>query len=282
MATNASKPTISIIIPVYNTERYLEKCLSSVVNQTYQNLEVIVINDGSTDSSSDIIKTFSKKDSRIKVINQENRGQSSARNAGLRKASSKYIAFIDSDDEISPEFISKLLEPYQKTPKTSLTICGFERRYLKTNQTENLFLNPASPKKQSDTNKSYVLRLITIDGRLYSVNNKLFIADIAKKLSFDVARDFAEDTKFVLDYLKKTNYELSFVLSPLYIYNFGSENSTINKSATKWINWQKSYQDIKNWLGKNPTPKEIFWSKMILLRWRISYHRSKARSKKSA
>ena len=170
---------------------------------------------------------------------------------------------------------------YQKGKDISLTVCGFSRKFLKTKQTENMFLAPASPFKKNDTKKSYILRLLTLDGRLYSVDNKLFISTIAKKLHFDTSRNFAEDTKFVLDYLKQTNCKISFILEPLYTYNFGSETSTVNKSATKWANWQKSYQDLKTWSGKTLTSKEKFWLKIILLRWRISHLRSKARAKKS-
>lgn len=94
------KPKISIIIPVYNVENYLNQCLESVVNQTYQNLEIIVINDGSTDNSAKICDEFAYKDNRIIVIHKENGGISSARNIGIEKSSGEYIMFLDSDDWI--------------------------------------------------------------------------------------------------------------------------------------------------------------------------------------
>ncbi|MBR0467933.1 glycosyltransferase [Candidatus Saccharibacteria bacterium] len=276
-----NKPLISIIIPIYNAAKYLPYCLDSVIGQTYQNLEIILVDDGSTDNSYQIAKNYAKKDSRIKLTHQKNQGLSGARNTGIAKSTGTYLAFVDSDDEIGPGFAKKLLNPYQKNKDISLTVCGFSRKFLKTKQTENMFLAPASPFKKTDTKKSYILRLLALDGRLYSVDNKLFISTIAKKLHFDTSRNFAEDTKFVLDYLKQTNCKISFILEPLYIYNFGSETSTVNKSATKWANWQKSYQDLKTWAGKSPTAKEKFWLKVILLRWRISFQRSKARARKS-
>ena len=92
---------ISVIVPIYNSEKYLEDCLQSIVNQTYTNLEIILINDGSSDSSHTICSDFEVKDDRIIVLKQENKGQAAARNLGLKVASGDFIAFIDSDDSIS-------------------------------------------------------------------------------------------------------------------------------------------------------------------------------------
>ena len=276
-----NNPLVSIIIPIYNTKKYFKTCLDSVINQTYQNLEIILVDDGSTDDSGKIADDYAKKDKRIKVIHQKNQGQSTARNVGLKKATGNYISFVDSDDELNKNFIKELLQLYQKNPKTSLTSCGFLRKYLNTKQKEILYIKPSSKKIPKESPKAYILRLLAIDGRLYSSVNKLYRADIAKTLKFDQTLNFAEDTKFVLDYLQKTNKEISFILKPLYIYNFGSENSTINKSSLKWQNWQTSYQNLKNWVGPNPTIKEKFWLKIILLRWHISYRRSKIRAKNS-
>ena len=91
---------ITIIIPVYNSESYLEECLDSVIKQDYSNLEIILVNDGSTDKSIEICIKYSQIDSRIVVINSINKGVSSARNIGLKNANGKYVIFVDSDDEI--------------------------------------------------------------------------------------------------------------------------------------------------------------------------------------
>ena len=104
---------LSVIIPVYNVEPYLEQCLDSVVNQTYKNLEIICINDGSTDNSLKILEKYQKKDKRIKVINQKNKGVSVARNAGLDVATGEYIAFVDSDDYLE-------LNAYEESMKVML------------------------------------------------------------------------------------------------------------------------------------------------------------------
>jgi len=91
---------VSIIVPVYNVELYLEECLYSIINQTFEDIEIILINDGSTDHSLEIMEKFAKKDNRIKIISQKNKGVSEARNAGILIASGDYILFVDSDDVI--------------------------------------------------------------------------------------------------------------------------------------------------------------------------------------
>ena len=91
---------VSVIIPVYNIEKYLKKCLDSVTNQTFSDIEIICVNDGSTDNSLSILEEYAKKDNRIKIINKENGGLSSAWNAGLNEVSSEYVTFVDGDDWI--------------------------------------------------------------------------------------------------------------------------------------------------------------------------------------
>lgn len=114
---------ISVIIPIFNAEKYISKCLESVVNQNFKHLEIICINDGSTDNSLKIIKNFAKKDKRIKIFNTENNGQGSARNLGLKKAKGKYISFIDADDWISKDAYKIL---YNKSEKFDLDILFFQ------------------------------------------------------------------------------------------------------------------------------------------------------------
>lgn len=99
---------ISVIIPVYNVEEYISECIESVIAQSYNNLEIILVNDGSTDSSGESCDRYAAKDSRIRVIHKENGGQSSARNAGLEVASGEWIVFVDSDDVVHKELITML------------------------------------------------------------------------------------------------------------------------------------------------------------------------------
>ena len=93
-------PKISVIVPIFNVEKYLKECLESIINQTFKDIEIICINDGSTDNSLDILNQYAEKDNRIKVITQSNQGLSAARNTGIKYANGEYISFIDSDDYI--------------------------------------------------------------------------------------------------------------------------------------------------------------------------------------
>jgi len=276
MKTN---PLVSIIIPVYNTAKYLSNCLNSIINQSYCNLEIIIIDDGSTDDSYKIAKKYASKDSRIKLVHQKNSGQSTARNHGIKLATGKYISFIDSDDLITKDFIEKLLKPFG-AKDTILSVCGIHYKRLRQASASDVYTAPIRNRHKSESRKAYILYLLAIDGRMYSSVNKLYKANIIKSLSFDKNLNFAEDTKFVLDYLDQTQGKISFILEPLYIYNYGTETSTMSSTATVWQNWQTAYDNLKTWLGPSPTAKEKFWLHLVRLRWRISCVRSKRRAKR--
>ncbi len=296
---------ISVIIPIYNTEKYLPTCLDSVLSQTHKNFELILIDDGSSDNSGKIADDYAKKDSRVRVIHQKNAGQSAARNYGLKLATGDFISFIDSDDEVKKTFLADLLAPFfastpvksvenpvensAKNPAKSagssvaLPVCGFHYKRLRQNTAKDVYINPLPKRRFYESKKAYLLKLLAIDGRMYSSLNKLYRADIAKTLHFEENLNFAEDTKFVLDYLKKAyvkkDTELAFVLKPLYIYNFGTETSTIKKTAVDWQNWQTSYKNLKSWLGPHPTICEFLYLHLVHLRWRVSLLRSRKRAR---
>lgn len=118
-------PLISVIVPVYNAEKCLKKCVESLINQTYSSLEIILINDGSTDSSAEICNQFAKFDNRIVVVHQDNKGVSTARNSGINIASGQYIGFVDSDDWIEKSMYTKLFEAISIQDKDiNIAICG--------------------------------------------------------------------------------------------------------------------------------------------------------------
>ena len=118
------KPLISIIIPVYKVEKYLEKCIKSVLDQTYKNLQIILVDDGSPDNCGNICDNYAKIDNRIEVIHKENGGLSDARNVGLKKARGKYIGFVDSDDYVSNEMFENMYNTLVNN-NADVSICNF-------------------------------------------------------------------------------------------------------------------------------------------------------------
>lgn len=121
--TRPPQPQVSVIVPVYNQEQYLEECISSIRRQTLAEWECIIVNDGSSDSSGEIARRFSEEDSRILCLEQENRGVSSARNLGMRHASGRYLCFVDGDDFIDAAFLKHLLDASDRGA-SDLTVAG--------------------------------------------------------------------------------------------------------------------------------------------------------------
>ena len=120
------QPKISVIVPIYNAERYLRRCLDSVLAQTHQNIEIILVDDGSTDSSGLLCDVYAQKNSCANVLHTQNNGVSSARNAGLGTATGDYLAFIDSDDFVAPKMLEKLLAALLEND-ADMSICGYQR-----------------------------------------------------------------------------------------------------------------------------------------------------------
>ncbi len=110
-----TEPVISIIVPVYNVEKYLRQCMDSIVNQTFRDVEIICVNNGSTDSSPEILAEYAEKDARVQVVHKKNGGIASARNAGMERVRGKYLLFIDSDDYVSPDLCAKTFRKAEET-----------------------------------------------------------------------------------------------------------------------------------------------------------------------
>lgn len=140
---NQMNKKISLIIPVYNTAKYLERCLESAVAQTYRNIEIICIDDGSTDGSGTIVDVFAERDGRVIAIHQENKGESNARNSGLKIASGDYIGFMDCDDWIEPDMYESLVAALE-AENADMAIAGFYREFEETGKTRITVQNEKS------------------------------------------------------------------------------------------------------------------------------------------
>ncbi|CBK75176.1 Glycosyltransferase [Butyrivibrio fibrisolvens 16/4] len=180
--TKCSQGTISVIVPVYNVENQLERCLQSLISQTYTQLEIILVDDGSADNSGDICEKHAAKDSRIRVIHQENQGLSGARNSGLDVATGEYIFFLDSDDYLDVTTLEKMMAQANRC-NADIVACGFAHVY--DNGTERPFTSSA-PAQYSG--REAVLQMMTTNNICSTAWNKLYKADLWKDIRFPVGR----------------------------------------------------------------------------------------------
>ena len=211
---------ISIIVPAYNAEKTIQRCLDSISAQIdMKNIkEVLVVDDGSTDATSEIVRTFEEKDSRFKLIKKENGGVSSARNEGLRQASGEYIVFCDSDDEMKPELCKELLNSIQQQ-KCDMAICG----YVELHNNDNLSRVPGNNISKYVENIRYNFDELFYGFFLNVPWGKMF-KNINIRHLFDESMQNGEDIKFVLDYLSE-NPLVTGVPKELYVVHTENENS---------------------------------------------------------
>ena len=225
---------ITVIVPVYNVEHYLNKCLDSLINQTYKNLEIIVINDGSTDNSGKICQEYAQKDNRIIYIEKENGGQSEARNMGLDRMTGSYVTFVDSDDWVEPDYVEVL---YNKLIEYQADIAV--GNYYSYNEQEGIFYFHIF----GDSYYEKVYDNVSIFENLYesqemksfaliSVWGKLYKSDLVKQLRFDIGK-LGED-----GYLNQKIYLLAektiYLNKGLYAYR-QREGSSSRIWTEKWM-----------------------------------------------
>ena len=238
-------PKVSVIIPVYNVEKYLEECLQSVCKQTLKEIEIICINDGSTDNSRQILKDFAKKDKRIVLIEQENRGVSIARNNGLRAAKGKYIAFVDSDDMVEPDFFEKL---YLAAEKYNVDIAA--GGYKSMNQKGKIKTTSKFSKTGKITDATKRLEALLYIAYIW---NKLYKKEliINNQIYFPEHRTY-EDMFWTPAVAIKAQ-SVCTVPNTFYIYRY-NENSITNTTLIdeqKHKNLKEGTQFLKNFLVQN-------------------------------
>lgn len=216
---------ISVIVPVFNNEKYIERCLKSICENTYKKLEIIVIDDGSSDQSGNICDEYAKKDFRIKVIHQKNQGVSKTRNLGISLSTGKYISFIDSDDTIPLDFYSDLLTE-SNDQKCDLCICsvlhinnGMKKSFGLPDSFEIYITQNKSEQKELwyKLNETYLL---------YGPYNKLYKAEvlIKNRIEFPIDISYGEDLLFNLKYLNHCSI-IKYVSYPQYYYYTDNQNS---------------------------------------------------------
>ena len=210
---------ISVIVPVYNVEEYLEECLESIRKQTYQDIEVILVNDGSTDGSQAICEYFCQTDKRFRLINQKNQGQSVARNRGVKESVGQYILFVDSDDVINTNVLEVLL-PYMKTD-VDIVECRMTRNK------EEFYLNKISTIVFEGNSTEAIINCISFKEVKFCAFTKLYRREIVEKIPF-LEGYIYEDVFTGINYLKHIRKIVVVDLNGYY-YRV-RPNSTMTKS----------------------------------------------------
>lgn len=236
-------PQISIIIPIYNAEKYIKRCVSSVIDQSYDKLEILLVNDGSTDNSLNICEAFATKDNRIKVISQDNGGVSKARNTGLRLAKGEYVMFLDSDDYMLPDMCKTMLDVlYSK--QADCVICGIQ-------EPEGGLWCPQKNIDYStlaDFKRDFIYQLNT--ELLSPCWNKIFKRQLITNL-FNEEISFGEDLIFDLEYLNNCS-RLSFITTPLVYHEKQVAGSLVTKTGLqRLMDIEKIHQVIMQFAEEN-------------------------------
>lgn len=244
---------VSVIVPVYNVEPYLEQCVESILAQTYENLEIILVDDGSTDKSGEICDRYAEKDSRIRVIHQENAGVSVARNTGLDICRGDYIGFVDSDDYIASDMYEVLLTRLRKD-KAVIGACAVSHVSPHSVQAEGIgkpyaiFSGAEAAKSLFNPDKGF------LDGVKFSVCNKLYRRNVffsgnQERITFPEGKILGEDAHVTTSVIYHAD-RVVYIGKNLYFYRQRRNSATHSFNAGKFLSCQKSFSDLYRWTEK--------------------------------
>ncbi|MBT2709470.1 glycosyltransferase [Pseudomonas sp. ISL-84] len=260
-------PKVSIIVPIYNVEKYLSRCLDSLLSQELVDIEVIAVNDGSTDSSKEIINEYKNRDKRIKTIHKKNGGVSSARNKGLEIAQGEYIGFVDPDDWIDNDMYKTLYHvAFQE--KADIVMCTYTREFG-THSKEKKFELPEKIRYTGTEVQSKIMRRLIgpLDNELANpelldawgtVWSKIYRAEIIKNLRFTDLKEIGtnEDSLFNIEALY---YSKSFIFINKPFYHYWRENNASVTSSYKpdlVIQWENLYKKMKTFIESEKMDEE--------------------------
>lgn len=272
---------ISIIIPIYNSEKYIKRCVSSVIDQSYDKLEILLVDDGSTDNSLNICEAFAAKDNRIKVISQNNGGVSKARNTGLRLVKGEYVMFLDSDDYMLPDMCKTMLDVLH-SKQADCVICGIQ-------EPEDGLWCPQRNIDYStleDFKRDFIYQLNT--ELLSPCWNKIFKKQLITNL-FNEEISFGEDLIFDLEYLNNCS-RLSFITTPLVYHEKQVAGSLVTKTGLqRLIDIENIHQVIMQFAGEENISQDLHkkyirdltvYARFLLLDKRITFSDKKRILKK--
>lgn len=227
-----NKSKISIIIPAYNVEYFINKAIESLIHQTFKNIEIIVVNDGSTDNTEEILKKFKQ----IKVINQLNKGSSQARKVGYEASSGEYIMFLDSDDFIDLNYLEKM---YKQIIFSDADICVSDIIYLEENNKNLIFENIEEKEEATDVVKKLLLGKLS-----FSMSNKLYKKKCIESSFFDSDLRYGEDTYTLLNILNNSRV-ITKLKDESYYYYVKNTNSLMNSKVVPIESYRFGYKKLK-------------------------------------
>lgn len=241
---------ISVIIPVYNVKAYLEEAIDGVIHQTYQDLEIILVDDGSTDGSGEVCDEYVNKDERIKVIHQENKGLSAARNAGLDICQGEVISFLDSDDVFDHDMLRRMLEVMNQT-EAEIVECDIleyeSKRPLKPNRASKAGDCLSDGLRIYDTREALYHQLT---GEIFnSVWNKVYKRRIWERLRFREGKNY-EDFDIILPLLSRAE-KICVIDEGLVLYRKRPESITCTNSVKNTRNWLEAQKHYLEYVEKN-------------------------------
>ena len=237
--------TISVVIPVFNTEKYLKKCIDSIINQTIKDIEVICVNDCSTDNSLEILKNFAKKDTRIKIIDlKENKGVSNARNLGIDSAQGEYIYLIDSDDWLDKDYLEQMLNKIRETNSDIIINANFVNEY--EDKTKKAYSNFKFLTENFETLDSKIVQKFFPP----AIWTRLYKRDFLKKynLNFPMVKGGAEDIYFA--YACDLIQEKSYIFKGPYHHYYQRQTSAMH-SKERGFHYIESFKLLYTFLNDN-------------------------------
>ncbi len=233
---------VSVIVPVYNISSYLDRCIISLIKQScFEKLEIILVNDGSTDNSLDVCHKYSRKYNNIVVISKENGGVSSARNIGISVATGEYMAFVDGDDYVAPDFFESMLDAIEKS-KSELVVFDYYNVYE-----DGKIKSYRSLSKPIYFSGNRIM-VEFLKGGTIGINlfDKLYVSEIVKQISFDTKIRIGEDLLFIFEYIKRINTCLG-IYKPGYYYVQRKDSAMNSDFAEKNFDAIKVAEKIRDW-----------------------------------
>ncbi|MBO6127019.1 MAG: glycosyltransferase [Clostridia bacterium] len=261
-------PKVSIVVPVCNSAKFLPACLNSIINQTYRNIEIICVNDGSKDNSLEILNQYKQKDKRVIIINQSNSGVSSARNSGLKKSSGKYVQFVDSDDLINFETIKNLAA---QAEKFDADIVIFNKIWFNDTEIPDINQKPKYNIENSEhffhnENENIFDKNLNID----VIHNKFYKRDflIKNNLFFEENIMLGEDSLFCFMSFIRNN--MIVIDKNIYYYHRKNLSDSLMGSATKQ-KWFDNHMLMLDYMIKNQDKFKFHDYKYFILKWIVIY-----------